>query len=192
MAQRVATIYKQIKLQLSPNQLKSFFNVFDHDHGPTQFRVYENGDNELLLSDHGNEIPLVFHPLGPLFIFEGSFVMKDIKLANTMRKAVELGKGHAVVHRLYNNHIMEYHYKNGKVTKIQEIRGEHVRLVYEYKDTIGYLNRLFAQHGVEDQIQWIKLQIDLLLDLRLKTNTPHPIDQQLQTLVKELYLSEAY
>jgi len=192
MAQRVATIYKQIKLQLSPHLLKSFLEVFDHDHASTQFRVYDNGDTELILSDQGNEIPLVFHPLGPLLIFEGSFVMKDLKLANTMRKAVQLGKGSAIVHRLYQNHIMEYHYENGYVAKIQEIRGDNVRLVFEYKNTTGFLNRLFAERGVEDQIEWVKLQIDMLLDLRLKTNNPLSIDQQLQTLVRELYLFEAY
>lgn len=191
MAQRVATVYKQITLELSPHQLKAFLNLFESHHASTQVRVYENGDTEMILFDHGNEIPLVFHPLGLQFIFEGSFVVKDLQLANTMRKAVQEWKGHALVHRLYSKHIMEYEYAFGNVVKIQEIRGDETRLIYEYKDTIGILTRLFAERGAEDQIAWVKLQIDMLLDLRLKTEQTEAIDMQLKELVNELFILEA-
>ncbi|WP_134705055.1 non-ribosomal peptide synthetase module [Ammoniphilus sp. YIM 78166] len=191
MAQRVATMYKQVKLELSPHQLKEFVKLFETNHNTTQIRVFENGDTEMILFDHGNEIPLVFHPLGPHFIFEGSFIMKDLQLANTMRKAVQECKGHALVHRLYLKHIMEYQYAYGNVVKIQEIRDNTTKLVYEYKDTIGDLTRLYLQRGVEDQIAWVRLQIDQLLDLRMKSEDKTAIDASLQALTHELFVLEA-
>jgi len=191
MAQRVATVYKQVKLELSPHQLKEFVRLFETHHNTTQIRVFENGDTEMILFDHGNEIPLVFHPLGPHFIFEGSFTLKDLKLANTMRKAVQECKGHALVHRLYHKHVMEYQYSYGSVIKIQEIRNDSTKLVYEYKDTIGDLTRLYQQRGVEDQIAWVRLQIDQLLDYRMKTEDKITIDEKLQSLAHELFVLEA-
>ncbi|RXT15298.1 non-ribosomal peptide synthetase module [Ammoniphilus sp. CFH 90114] len=191
MAQRVATMYKQVKLELSPHQLKEFVKLFETHHTSTQIRVFENGDTEMILFDNGNEIPLVFHPLGPHYCFEGSFVVKDLQLANTMRKAVQECKGHALVHRLYHKHIMEYHYAYGNVVKIQEIRGEKTKLIFEYKDTIGALTRLFQERGVEDQIAWVRLQIDQLLDLRMKVTNKQEIDTRLKELTQELFILEA-
>ena len=191
MAQRVATMYNKVKLELSPHQLKDFVKLFESHHNSTQIRVFENGDTEMILFDNGNEIPLVFHPLGPHYIFEGSFVVKDLQLANTVRKAVQECKGHALVHRLYQKHIMEYHYAYGNVVKIQEIRGENTKLVYEYKDTIGNLTRLYSERGVEDEIAWVRLQIDQLLDLRMKATHTEEIDARLKELTQELFILEA-
>lgn len=193
MAQRIATEYKQIELELTNQQLQAFINFFKAKNFPTEVRVFDNGDTEFILFDKGSEIPLAFRNIGYLFHYEGSYVIKDTELASTMQKAVHDFKGHALVHRIYDNYVMEYHYQYGNVTKIIERNGSGSRLVFEYNDPALHLSLLFAEQGVEDEIAWIKLHIDMLLDQRTKAQGAmlRFIDEKLRELTKELFIAEA-
>jgi len=194
MAQRLATEYKQIVLELNSQQLQGFINLFKMNNFSSEIRVYENGDTEFILFDNGNEIPLAFRNMGLFFEFKGSYIITDLQLAHTMRKAIRDFKGNAIVNRLYNGYSMEYHYEHGIVMKIVECKKESQTVIYQYEDTVGKLTRLFAKQGVEDQIAWVRLQIDLLLDQRKKTQnmkTIAVIDQQLGSLSRELISLEA-
>jgi hypothetical protein len=193
MAQRIATEYKQIQLELTNQQLQAFINFFKAKNFPTEVRVFDNGDTEFILFDKGSEIPLAFRNIGYLFHYEGSYVIKDTELASTMQKAVHDFKGHALVHRIYDNYVMEYHYQYGNVTKIIERKSSGSRLVFEYNDPALHLSLLFAEQGVEDEIAWIKLQIDMLLDQRTRAKGVmlRSIDEKLRELTKELFIAEA-
>ncbi|RXT15440.1 non-ribosomal peptide synthetase module [Ammoniphilus sp. CFH 90114] len=191
MAKRLATHYELLKLELTFDQMKSFLELLDLQQTHTQVRILENGDHEFILYDQGMAIPLTFHPLGQRFVFEGSFTVKDLKLANTFRKAIQQFEGHGKVQRVYEGYHMEYSYQYGQVTKIQECRGEDTRLVFEFKDITGELKRLLIDQSVEDQIAWVRLQIDQLLDQRRKGKFTKEIDQELKNLTHELFILEA-
>lgn len=193
MAARLGTKYKQMELDLNSQQLQEFMNRFKTNNFRTKARVFENGDTEFILFDDGNEIPLAFRNMGSFFKYEGSYTIKNWNLAHAIQKAVRDFKGHALVHRIYDKHIIEYHYEYGNVVQIKEFKDGKERVIYQYKNHLALLNDLFKQQVVEDQIGWIRLQIDMLLDQRLNpnNNNVHLIDKQLQELTKELFVLEA-
>lgn len=193
MAVRLGTEYKQMELDLNSQQLQEFMNRFKTNDFRTKARVFENGDTEFILFDEGNEIPLAFRNMGSFFKYEGSYTIKNWKLAHAIQKAVRDFKGHALVHRVYDKHVIEYQYKYGNVALIKEFKDGKERVIYQYNDQLAQLNHLFKQQVVEDQINWIKLQIDMLLDQRLtmSKNEVHLIDNQLQKLTNELFVLEA-
>ncbi|UOF89469.1 non-ribosomal peptide synthetase module [Fodinisporobacter ferrooxydans] len=190
MARRVATDYKHIRLELSPQALQTFMNLFEGHHAVTQVFVYENGDTELILHDHEKQIPLVFHPNGSHYLFEGSFCIEDLQLANTVRKAIHSFKGEAIVQRIYPTNAIEYHYDGGEVIKIQELKGNTARVIYEYKNPVRQFQQLYSESWIECQAEWIQLQIDLLLDQRSKRVRVEEIDEKLKVLAHELFLLE--
>jgi hypothetical protein len=191
MARRVATDYKCMKLEVSSKQLQTLLDLFVTHYASTEVRVFENGDTELILSDDDDRIPLIFRPLGSHYLFEGSFCTKDLKLANAFRKAVQEYKGYAIVHRIYPTYVMVYYYEYGEVTKIEEVRGKDVRVVYEYQDSVGIMQRMLSDQRIEAHIEWVKWQIDWLLDQRLSTQNVQAIDQRLKALTQELMVLEA-
>jgi hypothetical protein len=195
MAQRLATEYKHIHLELSSKQLQEFMELFKAKNFAAEVRVFDNGDTNLIVYDDGTEIPLAFRNIGHLYHFEGSYTIKNLQLAHTMRRAVREFKGHALVHRLYDKYTMEYQYEYGNVITINEMREGKKTLIYEFNDTIGKLTRLFAKRGAEDQIAWVQLQIDMLLEQRSKwsanVEVTNSVDIQLKKLCDELFILEA-
>ncbi|MED0735899.1 non-ribosomal peptide synthetase module [Aneurinibacillus thermoaerophilus] len=195
MAQRVATEYKKLVLELSTWQLQSFIEMFQCAEFETEVRVYDNGEKEIVLFDREKEIPLSFKLIGNMYTFEGRYTIRDAKLANQMRQAVRRFKGDAVVYRVYPTYTMIYHYKEGKVMKIIERKGDSETLVFEYRDTVGDLQRLYEAQGAEDQIAWLRVHIDQLLDFRNQRQAAHlpteEVDRQLATLSHQLFVLEA-
>jgi len=193
MARRIATEYKLLELDLNSQQLQEFMKLFTKSDFKTEVRVFENGDTEFILYDEGTEIPLAFRNMGSFFKVEGSYIVKSWKLAHVLQKAVRDYKGHACVHRVYEQHRVEYRYEYGNVILIKEIRGENERIVYQHQNLANKLEALFNQKVVEDQINWTKLQIDMLLEKRLHSNkkTKQEIDAELKLLSNELFYLEA-
>jgi hypothetical protein len=195
MAQRVATNYQNLVLELSAGQLQSFFEMFQGAQLATEVRVYDNGEKEIVLFDRGEEIPLSFKLVGNRYTLEGGYTIRDAKLANHMRQAVRRFKGSGVVHRVYPTYTMIYHYHEGKVMKIIEQKGDSQHLVFEYRDTLGDLQRLYEAQGVEDQIAWLKVHIDQLLDFRNQRQAvqlpTEEVDRQLAELSHQLFVLEA-
>jgi hypothetical protein len=193
MAVRLGTEYKQMELDLNSQQLQEFMSRFKTSGFRTKARVFENGDTEFILFDEGNEIPLAFRNMGSSFKFEGSYTIKNWKLAHAIQKAVRDFKGHALVHRVYDKQVIEYQYKYGSVIQIKEFKDDKERVIYQYNDQLAQLTHLFKQQVVEDQILWIKLQIDMILDQRLTLSKEdvHLADKQLRELTKELFILEA-
>ncbi|RKD24703.1 hypothetical protein BEP19_08315 [Ammoniphilus oxalaticus] len=190
MAKRLATNYEFLKLQVTPVQMKHIIQYFEQESTP-QVCVLDNGDTELSLQDKDQVIPLTFQSYGHRYVLEGSVMVKDLKLANMIRKTVTDYKGHAKVQRIYESFSMRYDYAYGIVIKIQEVRNNKIRLVYEFEDTLGDLRRLYEAQGVEDQIAWVKLQVDQLLEQRNKGEHLNDIDSALTKLAHELFVLEA-
>ncbi|WCK52482.1 non-ribosomal peptide synthetase module [Aneurinibacillus sp. Ricciae_BoGa-3] len=195
MAQRVATEYKKMVLKLNPAELQSFIDLFQAAEFQTEIRIYENGETEIVLTDKETKVPLSFKRMGNLYTFDGTCTISDMKLANQMRMAVKKFKGTGVAHRFYPTYTMIYYYGAGNVMKIVERRGTEDKVVYQFKDTAGELQRLFERCGVEDEISWVRFYIDQLLDMRNEryhmSLPTEEIDRQLNKLSHQLFVLEA-
>jgi hypothetical protein len=155
----------------------------------------KNGNQEVVFQDDGGQdIVLSFEKHSGHYVCSGSCKITSVKLVNLMRKAVSQFKGSAIVNRLYRGYMMVYHYERGSVVKILEVKDQHEKVVYEYKDTLGMLEKLFRKTEVEQEIGKIQAQINQLLDLRndLKDmGIQQHIDERLQRLTQRLFVLEA-
>ncbi|UQZ86723.1 hypothetical protein SK3146_06016 [Paenibacillus konkukensis] len=196
MAKRLATQYVKTCLQLTEAEMAMFIQLFVDHQASLQVKVLENGNQELVLLDNesGKEIVLPFEREMNTYVCRGTCSITDKNLVNTMRKAVSTFKGSATVHRIYETYTMIYEYEHGSVVKIVERKGQSDRVIYEYKDTAGMLERLFRKDGVEQEIQSIKIQINQMLDLRNDMGDPavrEQIDDRLYQLTHRLFVLEA-
>ncbi|MEF3310832.1 non-ribosomal peptide synthetase module [Paenibacillus sp. GYB004] len=197
MAQRLATEYVKTCLTLSEAEMIQFIKLFDVQDVQleVQVQVTENGSQEIVLrDDSGEEVSLTFERRQGKYVCEGSCRVSNPKLSNLIRKAVSQFKGDAIVNRIYPAFTMKYVYKRGSVVQISEITSGKHKLVYEYKDTVGQLERLYRQQNVERQISSVYSQIDQLLDERNRSDSAsgqRSVDEQLARLAHKLFELEA-
>lgn len=196
MAQRLATEYVKARLQLTEEEMSKFVRFFGDQQVRLQVRVLDGGNQELVLEDDAGkeEIRLTFERQDNLYVSVLSCRLVYPKLTNAMRKAVSMFKGDAVVNRIYLNYTMIYYYVRGAVHKIVESsKGQH-RIVFEWKDTVGQLERRFVSQAVEREIATIQNAINELLDLRNQAKQAHEIagiDERLRELTRMLFVLEA-
>jgi hypothetical protein len=195
MAMRLATEYVKTCLQLTEAEMAMFIQMFMDQQTTLQVKILDNGNQEVvLLDDAGQEIVLSFERNHNTYVCIGSCRIRNKTLVNLMRKAVSTFKGSATVHRIYQTYTMVYEYERGSVIRIVERRDTIDKVIYEYKDPIGELERLFRKDLVEQEIGLIKSKINSMLDLR---NDIHEvavrdlIDERLQKLTHRLFVLEA-
>jgi uncharacterized protein (UPF0305 family) len=90
--------------------------------------------------------------------------------------------------------MMIYHYEDGKVRRIVESTSEGNRIVFEYKDTRGELERHYRSNFVEKEIMLVQSAINELLDLRNQSNDDEQIaeiDERLRQATHQLFVMEA-
>ncbi|PYI52202.1 non-ribosomal peptide synthetase module [Paenibacillus flagellatus] len=195
MAQRLATEYVKTCLTLTEAEMIQFMKLFEEQGVHTEGKATGDGSREIVLrDDSGEEVVLTFLKQGDRYACEGSCRVSDPKLANLIRKAVSQFKGDAIVNRIYPAFTMKYVYKRGSVVQISEIVSGKHKLVYEYKDTVGQLERLYRQQHVEQQISQVYVRIDELLDERNRSESAagqRTVDEQLARLAHKLFELEA-
>lgn len=195
MAQRLATEYMKAVLEVTPSELEEFVRLFEDGNFPVKAKVLDRGDREIILFDREDEIPLAFKNMGNYFELAGSYRISDYELAGIMRVALKKFKGFAIVHRIYTNFTMVYHYENGVVTKIAEKIGERERVIYQFRQLASELEALYKCNEAENQIFKLKEEINLLLDSRIlhvqHEETVQVIDQKLKELARRLFILEA-
>ncbi|MOA09578.1 hypothetical protein D3C78_1294190 [compost metagenome] len=89
---------------------------------------------------------------------------------------------------------MMYYYQEGRVRKIVEYSRDSYKLVFELKDSVGELQRIFRSNDVEQEIASIQKSINALLDLRFVTNNlarVTEIDDELRQHTRRLFVLEA-
>ncbi|MFD2612546.1 non-ribosomal peptide synthetase module [Paenibacillus gansuensis] len=196
MAQRLATVYVKTSLILTEAEMSKFTQLFAEQQMNLQVKVLDNGNQELALEDDAaQDCILTFERVGNRYRFSGSCRITNPKLANAMRKAVAQFKGDAIVHRIYTGYTMVYHYEQGTAVQIIECKDGSEKLVYEYKDTLGSLQKLFDRIDVEAAIQVTHIEINDLLDERNACATEDEksaIDLKLGALTQKLFALEAY
>lgn len=199
MAQRLATNYASAAFTMSGEEFDQFINHFINENINVQVKICENGDRDVILVDRfGGEVRLSFQRAGNHFCCESSYLIKDLHLANTMRKAMKTFRGHGIVHRIYENFTVVYHYDEGSVISIQEVTEDAETSIFENHthDMKKQLESLFRQNGAEDQISMIRKETDKWLDLRnwAMKNAPDKvssIDGKLAVMSRQLFALEA-
>ncbi|GBF73936.1 hypothetical protein PA598K_02261 [Paenibacillus sp. 598K] len=196
MAQRLATEYVKGRLQLTSDEMNKFIRFFGDQHVRLGVRVLEGGNQELVLEDvaGGEEVHLTFERQKDLYVGVLTCRLLKPKLTNAMRKAVSMFKGDAIVHRIYPTYTMVYHYVGGTVKKIIEQSSGRSRLIFEWKDTLGQLERQFNSRLVEQEIRMAQNAINELLDLRNQCASAaeiESIDARLSELTHKLFVLEA-
>jgi len=196
MAKRLATEYVNAKLQLTKDEMARFVRMFEEQQIHQQVLVLDNGSQELVLEDVAGkeEVRMTFERQHGFYVCMLTCRLVGPRLTNAMRKAVSAFKGSAIVNRIYSNYTMIYHYNNGFVNRIIERTANGERLVFQYKDTVGELERIFRSRLVEREIGLINHGVNELLDLRNQTANADEImriDERLAQLTKQLFVLEA-
>ena len=196
MAQRIATEYVHAKLQLTREEMTRFLRFFDEQQVRLRVKVLDNGSQEAVLDDCAGreEIRFVFQHEDGWYVCEWSCRVTSVHLTNAVRRAVSEFKGDAVVNRIYSQYTMTYQYVRGAVQRISEHNENGTRIVYQFKDTIGELERAFRVRSVEAEIAWIRYEVNELLDRRLQTqcdSEQQEIDESLRQYSSRLFALEA-
>ncbi|NGQ93659.1 hypothetical protein G3578_00560 [Brevibacillus sp. SYP-B805] len=198
MAQRLATNYASACFTMSEEELDQFVKLFANENIKVQVKICDNGDRDIILVDKSGEIQLSFQRSGNRYSCESSYLIKDLQLANAMRKAMKKFRGHAVVHRIYDHFTVVYHYDEGSVISIHEVTEDGEVSIFENhgQDLKKELECLFNQKGAEEQIAMIRSETDKWLDLRNWAKRVAPqqvssIDERLAELARRLVMLEA-
>lgn len=194
MAQRLATEYVKASLRLSEAQMSQFIHKVNDPHVRQCVKILDGGGQEVVLEDEDGEgIHLPFDRLNGFYVCEASFRLVNPHLTNVIRRLFAAFKGSGLVNRIYDGFTMMYYYEMGRIQKIVEHTESSYTIVYEYKNTIGELQRLFNANDIEREIVDIQHQINELLDLRLVSQESKikQIDQQLRQNTKRLFALEA-
>ncbi|QAY65145.1 non-ribosomal peptide synthetase module [Paenibacillus protaetiae] len=195
MAKRLATEYVNAKLQLTRDELTRLIRFFEQQQLSLQAKVFDNGNQELVLEDAGREeVKLIFERQQDLYVCELNCRLIHPKLTNAMRKAVSAFHGDAVVNRIYANFKMVYRYIDGLIYQIIEQTPDGQKIVFQYRDSVGQLERLYRSRVIEQEIGMVKGAINELLDLRNQSDNPAEIkgiDNRLNDLTHQLFILEA-
>jgi len=196
MAKRLATEYVNAKLQLTNEEMIQFIRLFEEQQVHLQVLVLDNGSQELVLEDVAGreEVRLTFERQQDFYVCVLSCRLVGPRLTNAMRKAISAFRGNAIVNRIYSHYTMVYHYMNGSVIKIVESSATGERIVFEFKDTLGQLERVFNSRLIEREIGIIHNAVNELLDLRNQTKDAIDvarIDEKLSELTRKLFILEA-
>lgn len=197
MAQRLATNYANAFFTMNEDELDQFVKLFAKENITVEVKICDNGDRDILFTDEQGEIQLTFHRVGKRFSCESSYLIRDLHLANAMRKAMKAFKGHGIVHRIYDSFTVVYHYDEGSVVSIQEVTDEEKVSIFENttRNQAKELEQLFNQKGTEQEIELIREETDRWLDLRNWTKKVAPekvsaIDSRLGELSRRLFQLE--
>lgn len=195
MAQRLATEYVNASLRLSEVQMSQFVHKVYDPHVRQRVKVLDHGGQVVVLEDEaGEEVHLPFDRRDGYYVCELSFRLEKPHLTNVMRLLFAAFKGTGLVTRIYNGFMMMYYYQEGRVRKIVEYSRDSYKLVFEQKDTVGELQRIYRSNDVELEIAGIHRSINTLLDLRFVTQDSaevDAIDGQLRQHSRRLFILEA-
>ncbi|AWB45740.1 non-ribosomal peptide synthetase module [Paenibacillus sp. CAA11] len=196
MAKRIATEYVEASMRLSEAQLNEFVHRVNDPQVHQMVKVLDGGGQVVVLADEqGEEVQLSFDIKDGAYVCELSFRLRSLKLTNVVRRMFSECKGSGRVNRIYEGFTMVYVYEEGQVIRImEESQPEACNLIYEHKDTMGQLTRMFKRNGVEMEILGIHQSINALLDLRIASVEPETvkwIDDELRLKTKRLFALEA-
>ena len=195
MAHRIATEYIKATMQMTDVQMNQFLQ--SSIASPVNFRVkvMDGGGQEIVLEgESGEEVHLPFERKDGLYVCELSCRLVTPSLTNAVRNLFAASKGSGRVNRIYRGFTMSYDYQDGTVQRIAQLTDDASSLIYEYKNTVGELQRLFESNVTEKEIEAIQRNINDLLDQRLAASSAlsiERIDERLRHYNQRLFVLEA-
>lgn len=167
MAQRLAMEYVNATMQMTEFQLNQFLLTADTSHISHRVKILGAGEQEIVLEEAGGEeVHLSFERKGGIYIGFLSCKVVNPHLINAVRKLFFTYKGTGIVNRIYKELTMMYYYEGGSVRRISEVRPGGTKLIYEHKYSLVEMMSLYKLQTVEQEIEWVRQNINRLLDLR--------------------------
>lgn len=196
MAQRVATEYVNASFKVTEAEMPLLMSLCEAQQLRLQVFVLDNGNHEIVLQDEtgGEAIRLSFERTDSHYVCVLSCRVVQQKLTNVLRKLIATYQGDAVVNRIYQGFTMVYHYLEGKVIRIVEVKGDQHKTVFEHRDTLGRMEAQFRRQTVEEEINILRRAVNELLDLRNQTSVQAEIadiDERLNHHSRLLFALEA-
>ncbi|MRN56202.1 non-ribosomal peptide synthetase module [Paenibacillus monticola] len=195
MAQRLATEYVNATLQMTEFQLNQFLLSADTCYISHRVKVLGGGEQEIVLeAAAGEEVHLSFERKGNIYVCALSCQVVNPHLNNAVRKLFITYKGTGTVNRIYKGFTMMYYYEQGSVRRISELTQNGCKMVYQHKQSMAEMRRLYQSEAVEREIEELRRKINVLLDMRnvryLETELIE-IDCDLQIIAQRLFQLEA-
>ncbi|MDQ0196257.1 non-ribosomal peptide synthetase module [Paenibacillus wynnii] len=195
MAQRrLATEYVNATLQMTEFQMNQFLRSADTSFISHRVKVLGAGEQEIVLgAAGGEEVHLSFARNGGLYVCVLSCRVVNPHLNNIIRKLFITYKGTGTVNRIYKGLIMMYYYEQGSVRQISEVTADGNKLVYQYKYSVAEMLRLYQSDFIEREIEGLRREVNVLLDVRNMTHREselREIDSTLEALAVRLFQLE--
>jgi hypothetical protein len=195
MAQRLATEYVNATLQMTEFQMNQFLLSADTCYISHRVKVLGGGEQEIVLEEAGGEeVHLSFERKGSIYVCALSCRVVNPHLNNAVRKLFVTYKGTGTVNRIYKGFTMMYYYEEGSVRQISELTQSGYKLVYQHKNTVAEMMRLYQSDAIEREIEGLRRKINSLLDLRNATCYEADlgeIDRDLKAVIQRLFQLEA-
>jgi len=192
---RLATEYVNATLQMTEFQMNQFLRSADTSFISHRVKVLGAGEQEIVLgATSGEEVHLSFARNGGFYVCVLSCRVVNPHLNNIIRKLFITYKGTGTVNRIYKGLIMRYYYEQGSIRQISEVTADGNKLVYQYKYSLAEMLRLYQSDFVEREIEGLRRDINILLDVRNVTDHESElleIDVKLNALAMRLFQLEA-
>lgn len=194
MAQRLATEYVNMTLQMRDFQMDQFLLTAGSCYITHRIKVLGGGQQEIVLeADGGEAVHLSVERRGGMHICTVSCRIVNPHLNNAVRKLFITYKGTGTVNRIYQGFTMSYYYESGSVRRILELTPGGSNLIYQHKHSLTEMMKLFKSDAIEREIEALRYEIDHLLDDRLTAGSEdklNEIDGQLAAAARRLFQLE--
>jgi len=196
MAHRVATEYVNVNLTVPEADLPRLIGLCESQQLKLQVFVLENGNQEFAIEDgaSGESVRMTFERSNGNYRCRLTCRVVQHKLANTLRRMVQIYRGDAVVNRIYAGFTMVYQYRHGAVVRIAECKDGAVHTVFEHRNSLGLLEEQFKSSSVEEEIEFLRQAVNNLLDQRnllVDSAVTEEIDERLKLHSRLLFALEA-
>lgn len=107
-------------------------------------------------------VKLTFHRNGDRFKLVGNYSFRDEKLSELMEWLIGTTRGHAVVKRFRDRHILIENIMFGEIIRMVEICGVEHKVVYEKESavTMGDLLKAFRSKEGEKRVRILRMELD--------------------------------
>lgn len=128
----------------------------------------------------------------------GDYIIRDAKLAEWLEKLIEDTRGHAVVKRIKDQHILVENILFGEVIRLVEVTGFKQRVIFQKGPTLSAqeMEEMFVSGEGESRLTLLRLEVDDELErlsTALRVGDPVKTDachKRLQLLSRQLLMME--
>lgn len=195
MAQRLATEYVNVTLQMTEFQMNQFLLTADTCYISHRVKVAGGGEQVIVLEEAGGEeVRLTVENKHGIYVCTLSCRVVNAHLNNAVRKLFVTYKGTGTVNRIYKGFTMIYYYERGSVRRISEWTASGSKLIYQHKHSLSEIVDVYKSDAIEREINELRRKADGLLDHRNQVQSNKElaeIDRELTSIAKNMFYLEA-